>query len=78
MHPCFTQLNFVYLHLFFLPKSVQEEESLLAQSKLTSTQYACSQVGCLEQNLARTWQATREQKFPLGLKRSWRAWTIYS
>ena len=67
MHPCFTNLifNFVYLHLFWLPRSVQEEESLLAQSKLTSAHCACSQVGCLGfQNLASNTRA----KIPLVLK----------
>ena len=37
------------------PKSVQEEDSLLVQSKLKSTQYKVE--------VFRTWQAAREQKF---------------
>ena len=41
------------------PKTVQEEDSLLAQSKSKSTQY--KDMWAVED--FRTWQATRKQKF---------------
>ena len=44
---------------FRLPKSVQEEDSLLVQSKPKSTQY--KDKWAVE--VFRTWQAAREQKF---------------
>ena len=44
---------------FRLPKSVQEEDSLLAQSKPKSTQY--KDKWAVE--VFRTWQAAREPKF---------------